>query len=174
VTTDSPTPNHDDDVHEDDFLAFWRQHRARTAAETKVILGVRVPVPTELPLALEDLINELQDVDVEDDDQVAPLIEMLFGADVYGQWKRNGLTTDMLLTLFVWGASNGGGNPMTFEEAAAEAAKWAAEGKARPVPNRSDRRRAASSKTSASAKAGRSSSRTSAASTTSRRKTSRT
>ncbi|CAL9607599.1 hypothetical protein SUDANB95_05521 [Actinosynnema sp. ALI-1.44] len=176
MTTHSPTPQPaDDEIREDeDFLAFWRQHRAKTAKESKVILGVLVPVPNELPLALEDMLNELKDVDVEDDEQVAPLLAMLFGQDVYGRWKANGLTTEMLKTLFVWGASNGGGRPMTFEEAAVEAAKWTSEseGKARPVPNRKERR-AASSRTNGSVRAGRSSSATSAASTASRRTTSR-
>lgn len=157
----------DEPREDDDFLKFWRQHRRQ--GKTTTILGVELPIPTGLPLAFEDRYNELQNTDSDDQEKVAELLRLLFGEDVYARWKRNGLDTEMLKVLLVWGAANGGGTPMTFEEAVVKAAEWeAAAGKATAVPNRADRRD--SSKTRASAKGGRSSARTSAASTASRKK----
>jgi hypothetical protein len=158
---------------EDDFLAFWRDHRAKDAPETRRILGVDVIVPTDLPLGIEDIATELQNS--QDPDDIGRLVALIFGADIYGQWKSAGVSMPMLQVLFAWGMSNGAGKAISFEEAAAlvadAEAKQAAEGKA-PAANRAARR--ASSPTPASAAAGRTSSRTSAASTGSGRKTSRT
>lgn len=158
----------DEERQDDDFLAFWSQHRAKQDRETKTILGVTIEVPTELPLGVEDLYNELSEQDITSLSAVEPLVELLFGRDVFGVWKRNGITLDMLQVLFAWAMSNGAGKPISFEEAAVVVAEAEATGKAR---NRAARR--ASSKTLASARGGRSSSRTSAASTASKRKTSR-
>lgn len=164
----------DEDHEEDDFLAFWTQHRAQSKPATKKILGLVVEVPTELPLSFEDRYLELVDKSSDDTRAVEELLQLLFGQDVWAVWKANGLTTSMLKVLLVWGAANGGGTAMSFEEAVVKAAEWEAEadaGKAKPVPNRKDRR--ASSKTAESDAGGRSSSRTSAASTASPRKNSR-
>lgn len=159
------------EVSEDDFLAFWRDHRAKDAPGTKRILGVDVTVPTDLPLGIEDLAEELKDS--QDTKDIGRLVGLIFGPDVYEQWKANGITVPMLRVLFAWGMSNGSGKSISFEEAAelVEAAEAAGEGKA-PAVNRVARR--ASSRTAASVEAGRTSSRTSAANTTSTRKKSRT
>jgi len=174
VTELSQVDDDDVDREEDDFLSFWAQHRAQNKPTIKTILGLQIEVPTELPLSFEDRFNELKDTSADAQEELAELLELLFGQDVFATWKAKGLTTAMLKVLLVWGAANGGGQPMEFNEAAVKAAEWEAaadEGKAKPVPNRRDRR--GSSKTAASAKGGPSSSRTSAASTASRRKTSR-
>lgn len=160
------------DDREDDFLAFWRDHRAQQSPETRRILGVDVVVPTDLPLGIEDIATELQSS--KDPNDIGRLVALIFGADIYSQWKSAGVSMPMLQVLFAWGMSNGAGKQVSFEEAAAlvaDAEAKQAEGKA-PAANRAARR--ASSATPASAAAGRTSSRTSAASTTSGRKTSRT
>lgn len=124
---------------EDDFLSFWRQQRAKTTAEVKHILGVDVPVPTELPMAVVDRAEYLQTS--QDPREVERVVEMIFGPDVYATWKDHGITVPMLEVLVTWGITNGTGRRVTFEEAAeiSEQAKVAA-GKAEspngPVPVR--------------------------------------
>lgn len=138
---------------EDDFLAFWAQHRAKSNPETKTILGVTVAVPTDMPLALQDMADELQNS--QDPNDVDRLVSLLFGHGVYAQWKANGITDKMLGVLLAWGMTNGAGQPTSFEQAAEMAAEAeAAKGKApKPAPNRAERR--ASSRTRASASTGR-------------------
>ena len=103
------------DPREDDFLDFWRVHRAQLAGETRRILGVDVLVPTELPMALTDQAAQLMhSTDLADVERV---VGMLFGPDVYARWKANGLTLEMLPVLMTWGMANGAGQPTTFEQA---------------------------------------------------------
>jgi hypothetical protein len=156
---------------DDDFLAFWEEHRAAEAPpETKRILGVDVEVPRDLPLSFEDASQEL--ANSKDPADFERLLVMLFGDGTLQQWKDNGLTAGQLRVLVAWGMANGAGKATTFAEAAdmvrvaeEKKARAEAEGKA---PNRAARR--ASSRTPASGGTGRSSSRTSGASTGSRRK----
>lgn len=161
----------DERQDDDEFLAFWEQHRAEQEQPTTRILGVDVVVPTDLPLEVEDLASQLHDSGRREDFE--RLLGILFGPDTFEQWKRNGLTSRMLRVLVAWGFANANGRSVSFAEAAdlvdkAEALKAErdAAGKA-TGPNRAARR--ASSKTRASAGTGRSSSRTSAANTASRR-----
>lgn len=138
---------------DDDFLSFWTQHRAKSNHETRTILGVTIGVPTDMPLALQDMAEELQAS--QDPSDVDKLVSLLFGAGVYTQWKAAGITDKMLGVLMAWGMANAAGQPTTFERAGEMAAEAeATKGKAlKPVPNRADRR--ASSKTRASASTGR-------------------
>lgn len=158
---------------EDDFLAFWKQHRdAKAPPETKRILGVDVVVPTDLPLSFEEEARQL--ADSEDRADFEQLLEVLFGHGTLQAWQENGLTSGQLRVLMTWGMTNASGKPTTFAEAAAlvakaEKLKAEAEGDGEgKAPNRAARR--ASSATRASAGTGRASSRTSAASTKSTRK----
>lgn len=159
---------------EDDFLAFWAQHRDTDAPpETKRILGVDVVVPTDVPLSFEEEAQRL--ADSQDRGDFERLLEVLFGAGVLQAWKANGLTAPQLRVLVAWGMANASGQPTTFAEAArlvakaeAKKAEMEAAGEGKALPNRAARR--ASSATRASAGTGRTSSRTSAASTTSTRK----
>jgi hypothetical protein len=156
------------ELEQDDFLAFWRTRQAETAPETKRILGVDVVVPTDIPLRLEIMAAEMANAQNADD--LRPLLVDIFGADHFDAWIAHGLTVRMMKVILAWGVANGSGTPCTFERAMelAEQMEVDAAGKARPVPNRADRR--ASSGTGKSASTGTSSSRTSAASTTSRRR----
>lgn len=140
---------------QDDFLAFWQQQRAKDKPEVKQILGVEVPVPTDMPLGMQDLAEQL--MDSEDAADIERLVAMLFGPLAYGQWKANGITAAMLGVLLAWGMSNAAGKPCTFEEAAVLADDLA-QGKAPAIgPNRAARRAKpqASSATRASGRTGR-------------------
>lgn len=142
---------------DDDFLAFWEQHRAtETPPETKRILGVDVAVPTDLPLSFEDASQEL--ANSKDPADFEQLLVMLFGDGTLQQWKANGLTGGQLRILVAWGMANGAGKTTTFAEAAemvalAEAKKAQAEAEGKAPPNRAARR--ASSRTRASGSTGR-------------------
>jgi hypothetical protein len=158
----------DDELEQDDFLAFWRSHEAATTPTTARILGVDVVVPTDMPLRVEQQALLLQDA--QDIAEIRPLLVDLFGADHLDTWITNGATTRMLQVIIAWGMANATGTETTFARAVelADEARAAEAGKARPVPNRSDRR--APSGTGKSASTGRSSSPTSAANTGTRRK----
>lgn len=141
------------ETRDDEFLAFWRDHRARTTHQTARILGVDVPVPSELPMAITDAAEQL--VDSTDPADIERVVGMLFGADIYTQWKANGLTTGMLQILVTWGMANAAGQATTFEQAAELAEQAEHAGKARLAANRAARR--ASSPTVPSVNTGRSS-----------------
>lgn len=148
---------------EEDFEAFWAQHRTEQAPEYKTIFDVRVATPTDIPLSFEDTLDELKDSERRED--MARVLEILFGVDALDQWKAAGMTTRQLRTVMMWGVANANGKPTSFAEAldlVKQAEADEAAGKAVPI-NRAARR--ASSKTAASAKAGRTSKRTSRAST---------
>lgn len=148
-------------ARDDEFLAFWRDHRARATQQTVRILGVDVPVPSELPMAITDAAEQITESN--DPADLERVVAMLFGSDVYAQWKANGLTTGMLSVLVTWGMSNAVGQACTFEEAAELAQKAEEAGKVRLAANRAARR--ASSPTAPSATIGRSSWPTSGVST---------
>jgi hypothetical protein len=150
----------DVDRDEDDFLAFWAQHQATKAPETKRIFGVDVVVPTDIPLVFGDDIARLQKSERAED--MKHLLTTLFGAGVMDQWIAAGCTGEQFGVLLAWGMANAAGKPTTFAEAADLVAKAQAdaEGKAR---NRAARR--ASSKTVKSGGTGGSSKRTSRANT---------
>jgi len=144
--------------------AFWAQ---ALGGRTEVIRGVEVPVPNDMPLAMEKRIEELSESEAEED--LRELIAMLFGADVLGAWVENGMGVLEFQTVLAWGMAQAGGRDMSFAEAL-ELVR--SEGK-RPGPQGPNRatRRSASAKASASG--GGRSKRTSSASTGSARKTSR-
>lgn len=123
---------------DDDFLAFWREHKP---PETKRILGVTVVVPTDLPLNWQARMEQARESDSEDD--VRGLLAELFGADVMDKWIENKVSGPQMWVLMTWAITNGMGRPTTFAEAAAlaeEARKVIDQGKAQTVPNRADRR----------------------------------
>lgn len=174
----SVTEDIDDEVvvplEEDEFLAFWSGYRIQQQTPTKVILGVVVPIPDDIPLAFESTFKELEKS--EDIEDIKHLLGLLFGQAVIDAWFKNGLTVKMLQILLAWGMSCAMGKNIEFAEAVtlvekAEADKAADEGKAPAATNRAARR--ASSKTAVSGAGGAVSSRTSRASTGSSRKTSR-
>lgn len=140
--------------------AFWDDIRA--SGRTETIRGVTVQVPTDIPLAVERRMEELQDSSALED--VAELVAGIFGADVLEQWIDAGMGTIEFKTVVAWGMAQGTGQDIDFRDAY-ERVRAADEGKP-PGPNRAARR--AASKKPSAATGGRSK-RTSSASTASTR-----
>lgn len=147
--------------------AFWAE---ATGGRTEVIRGVEVRVPTDVPLAMEQRIEELSESEAKED--LAELLAMLFGDDVLGVWLENGMGLMELQTVLTWGMAQAGGKDMSFEEALETVRSGGGAGK--PLgpkgPNRAARRSAPAKR---SAAGGGRSKRTTGASTGSARKTSR-
>lgn len=149
------------------WAAFKREHLER---ETVDVEGVPVPVPADLPFGFQHRAEQLSSSSSEDD--VAELVTMLFGPDVFGRLVEAGLGAMGFLTLLMWGMAQGSGKDLSFSEAY-EIVTSDDPGKAvtRAMPQNRAGRRAASKSPSKST--GTRSSRTSAASTGSARRTSR-
>ncbi|MFJ3173796.1 hypothetical protein ACIPJK_23855 [Streptomyces roseus] len=142
----------------DDFV------RSQFGARTEKICGVTVPVPSDIPLAFEELASGLSAESEESD--FVQVVALLFGEGVFEQWKRAGIGVMGLMTVLTWGVAQAHGRDMTFSEAY-EVVTSDDPGKAlNPPPNRAARRQR-------SAPTGGPSKPTSRASTASTRKTSR-
>lgn len=141
---------------------FWAE---ASGGRTEVIRGVEVTVPTDIPLAMEQRVNDLQASESEED--FAELITLLFGIDALESWREAGMGLLELQTVLAWGIAQANGKELSFGEAFELVKQQADAGKA---PNRATRR-AASRKPSAST--GGPSKRTSSASTASARTKSR-
>ncbi|MFJ9657620.1 hypothetical protein ACIRPR_06580 [Streptomyces griseoflavus] len=148
--------------------AFWAE---ASGGRTEVIRGVEVRVPTDVPMALEQRVEELHDSDRRED--LAELLALLFGQDVLDQWVDAGMGLVELQTVLTWGMAQAGGRDLSFAEAldmvrAGEAGK--------PLgpqgPNRATRR-ATGAPAKRSAAGGGRSKRTTGASTATSRRTSR-
>ena len=160
-----------DSVQETDFLEFWSAQTAQARRRTVRILGADVPVPTDLPLRVQAMAQQIDGTESEDD--LRGIIVDVFGEDYLDTWVAAGLTTNMFKAIMAWGIANGAGTSTTFAEALAlsdKLEKAEAEAGKAPQGNRSARR--ASSRTAKSGSTGSSSSRTSGGSTGSRRRTS--
>lgn len=146
---------------------FWAEV---SIGRTEVIRGVKVAVPTDLPLAVEKRIEELRESEAEED--IAELLRLLFGADVLEEWRDAGMGLRELQTVLTWGIGQAAGKDISFAEAYELVLAGDGEGKPR-APQGANRatRRAASRKPSAST--GGRSKRTTSGSTGSARKTSR-
>lgn len=142
---------------------FWAEV---SGARTEVIRGVTVQVPRDVPFGFQERLNELSSSSARED--VAELVERLFGAEIFEQWEEANMGLRELLTALTWGMAQAAGTDMAFREAY-DLVQQGEQGKA-PAPNR-QARRAASRAPSAST--GGQSKRTSSASTVSARKTSR-
>jgi len=93
----------------DDFV------RSQFGARTEVICGVEVPVPTDPPLAFDDLAAGLSAESEEAD--FAEVVDLLYGAGVFEQWKKAGIGAKGLMTALTWGVAQANGRDMTFSEA---------------------------------------------------------
>ncbi|MFD5266757.1 hypothetical protein [Streptomyces sp. NPDC058335] len=141
---------------------FWAQ---ASGGRREVIRGVEVTVPTDIPLAMEARINDLQESESEED--FAELITLLFGIDALKSWRENGMGLLELQTVLAWGIAQANGKELTFAEAFELVKQQDDAGKA---PNRAARR--AASKSPSKSTGGRSKP-TSSASTASARTRSR-
>lgn len=143
--------------------AFWGEVQG---AGTETIRGVEVPVPTDVPLAMEQRLKALQDD--ESEDAVREMVALLFGGNVFDSWVANGMGLLEFKTVLAWGMAHASGTKVTFREAYdTVVAAEAGEGKA---PNRAARRASSNAR---SASTGGPSKRTSSASTGSARTRSR-
>lgn len=148
----------------DSWDAFW----AEVAGEqrTEVIRGIEVPVPTNLPLALEKRATDLEDSERFED--YAELVGRIFGPDVLTRWVDAGMGLRELQVVLTWGMAQGSGQDMSFREAFETVMKADDEGKPEaPAGANRAARRAAQKKPSAGT--GGRSRRTSSASTASTR-----
>lgn len=129
------------EVHES-WDEFWSSQSNRRR-QTETILGVKVPIPTDLPLSFERDLQDIQDTTEEQD--VRFLLETLFGRDVLDEWVDVGMTALQLKVVLAWGFANGSGTPITWHEAF----ELVTEGKAPARPgqpqNRAARRHASKS-----------------------------
>ncbi|MFF3398241.1 hypothetical protein ACFYW6_06980 [Streptomyces sp. NPDC002659] len=155
----------------DSFDAFWAQV---SSTGTETIRGIEVKTPTDVPLALELRIKDLEQSESEDD--LRELITLLFGEDILDRWRDAGMGLLEFKTVLAWGMAHATGTKVTFKQAyEAVLAEEAGEGKAPTGQNREARRKTAK-KTAASprsASTGGRSARTSSASTGSARRSSR-
>lgn len=145
------------------FDAFWAEV---SGGRTEVIRGVEVRVPTDVPMALEQRVEELKDSD--DQDDLAELLALLFGKDVLAEWMANGMGLVELQTVLTWGMAQAGGRDLSF----AEALDMVRSGEVGKAPNRAARRKAGAPAKRSAAGGGRSK-RTTGASTATSRRTSR-
>ncbi|MFD8027811.1 hypothetical protein ACFV3F_03475 [Streptomyces sp. NPDC059717] len=145
---------------------FWAEV---SSARTEVIRGIEVRVPTDLPLAVEQRVEDLRDSESMED--IGELLEMLFGVSL-DEWRKAGMGLRELQTVLTWGMAQAAGTDMSFAEAYEAVVKGDNGGKpvAPPGANRATRRAASGAP---SASTGGRSKRTSSASTGSARKTSR-
>ncbi len=148
--------------------AFWAEV---SGGRTEVIRGVEVAVPSDVPMALEQRVEELRDSDSKED--LAELLALLFGQDVLDQWMDAGMGMLELQTVLTWGMAQAGGRDLSF----AEALDMVRSGEAGKLPgpkgpNRATRRATGAPAKRSAAGGGRSKP-TSRASTSSSRKTSR-
>ncbi|WP_060888654.1 hypothetical protein [Streptomyces scabiei] len=146
------------------FDDFWAEV---SRGRTEVIRGVEVQVPTDMPLIVEQRVEELQNSGSLED--IQELLGLLFGADVLDQWLQAGMGLREFQVIITWGLAHASGRELTFQEAYDLVQQGAGAGKqlAPKGPNRAARR-------SQSAAGGGRSKRTSSASTATARKTSRT
>lgn len=157
-----PAPGHET------WDAFWAEV---SGGRTEVIRGVEVAVPADVPMALEQRVEELRDSDSKED--LAELLALLFGQDVLDQWMDAGMGMLELQTVLTWGMAQAGGRDLSF----AEALDMVRSGEAGKLPgpkgpNRATRRATGAPAKRSAAGGGRSKP-TSRASTSSGRKTSR-
>ncbi|GGV68807.1 hypothetical protein GCM10010294_24920 [Streptomyces griseoloalbus] len=149
--------------------AFWAEV---SGGRTEVIRGIEVRVPTDVPMVMEQRIEELRDSEEKED--LAELLALLFGQDVLDQWMANGMGMLELQTVMAWAMAQAGGRDLTFAEALEVVRSGGGEGK--PLgpkgPNRAARR-ATGAPAKRSAAGGGRSKRTTAGSTGSVRRTSR-
>ncbi|WP_328846115.1 hypothetical protein [Streptomyces sp. NBC_00258] len=147
--------------------AFWAE---ASGGRTEVIRGVEVQVPSDVPLAMEQRIEELSESTAKED--LAELLAMLFGDDILDTWLDNGMGMVELQTVLTWAMAQAGGKDMSFAEALETVRSGDGAGKllGPKGPNRAARRSAPAKR---SAAGGGRSKRTTGASTGSARKTSR-
>ncbi|MFB6811250.1 hypothetical protein [Streptomyces sp. NPDC056387] len=114
--------------------AFWT---SVSRPKTTTIRGVEVAVPTDMPMLVEQRVEELHGSDQLED--IAELVAMIFGQDCLTKWRDNGMGLLEFRVILTWGMANARGKELSFQEAYELTQETVAEGKA-PAPNRAARR----------------------------------
>ncbi|MFD3717279.1 hypothetical protein [Streptomyces sp. NPDC058674] len=148
----------------DSFDAYWADVSNTT---TEDIRGITVHMPSDIPMAMEQRLADLQESAREED--LAELVALLFnvGPEAFTHWKTKGMGATEFQVLIAYGMSHADGNPLTVAEAHALVIRANAEGKAPATPPNRAARRASSASTGGRSKP------TSARPTASTRKVSR-
>lgn len=138
-----------EDTSNHDFDAWWAQRTA--ALPTTPILGIAVPIPTQVPAELMLDPAKAMELKADDAQEIRRLLVMMVdlsgidGEDTLHRWFAAGLGSEQLLILFTWYLINGmrppGKPPVSFARIAA-LVEDQNQGKA-ATPNRADRRAAA-------------------------------
>ncbi|CAL9504105.1 hypothetical protein SUDANB126_03500 [Streptomyces sp. enrichment culture] len=100
------------DAGHESWDAFWAEV---SGDRTEVIRGIEVRVPTDVPMAMEQRIEELRDSEAKED--LAELLAMLFGQDVLDVWMDAGMGMLELQTVMTWAMAQAGGRDLSFAEA---------------------------------------------------------
>lgn len=148
----------------DSFDAFWAAQAK--SGRTTVIRGVTVPVPADLPLAFELRADELRESTAEED--VRELVGLLFGVDHLTEWRNKGMGLMELKTVLAWGAAQGAGRDISFQDALEAVRAEEGEGKAPSGQNRAARRAAPKKQSASTGGRSKATSRASTASTRTR------
>lgn len=126
------------------FDAYWAEI---SNVRTDTVRGVTIRIPTDIPMAVEQRLTDLQESSREED--LTELLTLLFGVDTeaFETWKAAGMGATEFQVLIIWGMSHAGGSPMTVAEAHEAVVRAAAEGKDQALPPNRAARRASSAST---------------------------
>lgn len=118
----------------------WDQFWASVApGRVETIRGVTVTVPTDMPLAVEQRVDELKESSSLDD--MKELISLIFGVDqdAFDTWRDNGMGALEFQVVLTWGMANAGGRELSFAEAY-DLVKTGTASAGKAAPNRAARR----------------------------------
>lgn len=146
-------------THDHDFDAWWAERAA--SRPTTPILGVQVPIPTQVPAEImlrPDKAMELSSTDTDEINRLLVLMLNLTGID--GQatldgWIDAGLGSEQLIIIFTWCLVNGmrpPGKPAVSFARIAQIVDEGQQGGKAPEPTNRAGRRAAASRTAATPK----------------------
>ena len=126
------TPTHD-------FDAFWSSYRP---AQTIVVLGQEIEVPTDLPVELALGAGQL---DTSDLGGLQRVLGDIYSGETVDAWVDAGIGAMQMAVILAWTLAHIQGEPISFADALE---RCQSQGKA-PAPNRATRRAATRSRSSA-------------------------
>ena len=142
-----------------DFDAWWSQHAL--TRPTTTILGVSVPIPSQVPAEIMLNPDRVKMIETSDADEMIRLLVLMLdltgidGRATLDGWMAAGMGSEQLAILFTWALINGmrpAGKPaVSFARIAKVIEEGEAGGKA-PAPTNRAGRRAAASPTAAGSK----------------------
>ncbi|MCA1624161.1 MAG: hypothetical protein LC778_10240 [Acidobacteria bacterium] len=116
-----------------DFDAYWQEYSDTAPRQTFIFLGEKVPLPFDLPLAIE---RKIQAANFSKEEELAALIKGVYGTDLLSNWLNKGIGARQMIVLLSWTMLRLQGSKMTPLEVAREMDKAFAEGKVKiPLNN---------------------------------------